>query len=216
MEKTDYITWEDISSPDQTPQQSEPQSFPWDNQPQETEPQQPPTQEQPQNIDEKYSMLGRFPKLSIDTDAYLLGFDENALIGELASTTPKATNEKGKFLIDFSQGANLQNLTTTLNQIASNNYNAKLDNCFVYKLNNGESLSNITSNKSSYSFIYYLQANSSNSKVLLDLSSISGPTIPQSDPATGILNIFPGWVPYSLSNNTSSQELIAIAGTFNE
>ena len=160
-----------------------------------------------------YSKLGSVNKIQINTDLYTLGFNTNELINELSTLSPTSLDEKGRYSVDFSQGEQLNNVILILQQIASL-YNSKLKSCFIYRIASGDKLLNIFKGKPNNSFIYYLQADQNSCHVINDLSSIGGPSISQSDPSEGILNVFPGWVPYSLSENNSDGEMIAIAGTF--
>jgi len=164
-------------------------------------------------LNRSYSRLGSINKIQINTDLYTLNFDTNELINELSFLNPIKLDEKGRYEVDFSQSQKLTDVILTLQQIAST-YNTKLKSCFVYRITPGDKLLNIFKGKPSNSFIYYLQADYNSSHVINDLSSIGGPSVSQTDPASGILNVFPGWVPYSLSENNSEGEMIALAGTF--
>lgn len=176
---------------------------------------------QPQNFNDynesdlpnSFSSLGSVNKIQINTDLYTLNFNTDQLINELGTLTPTPLDEKGRYTIDFSQGEYLNKVILTLKQIASI-YNSNLQSCFIYKIAKGDNLLNIYKGKPNNSFIYYLQADQNSSHVINDLSSMGGPSVSQTDPSTGVLNVFPGWVPYSLSTNNSEGDMIAIAGTF--
>lgn len=160
-----------------------------------------------------YSKLGSVNKIQINTDLYTLDFNIKQILDQINTLTLTPLDEKGRYYIDFFKSEYLNEVISTLSEIASQ-YSSTIKDCFIYKIKRGDNLLNIYKGKPSNSFIYYLQADRNSSHVINDLSFMGGPSLSQTDPASGILNIFPGWVPYSLSVNNSKDEMIAIAGTF--
>ena len=65
-----------------------------------------------------------------------------------------------------------------------------------------------------YNYIYFLQASHSSGKVILDFSSLNGPTESVIESSPGILLLLPGWVPYRITKNFSNENMLAIAGRF--
>ena len=160
-----------------------------------------------------YSKLGNVNKVQINTDLYTLNFDLDEILTELNALTLTPMDEVGRYDTDFFKSDYLTQVISTINEI-STQYGARLKDVFVYKIKKGDNLLNIYRGKPNNGFIYYLQADQNSSNVINDLSAIGGPSFIQTDPANGILNVFPGWLPYSLSINESENEMIAIAGTF--
>ena len=160
-----------------------------------------------------YSKLGNVNKVQINTDLYALNFDLEEIITELNTLTLTPMDEVGRYDTDFFKSDYLTQVISTINEIATQ-YGSRLKDVFIYKIKKGDNLLNIYRGKPNNGFIYYLQADQNSSNVINDLSAIGGPSFIQTDPANGSLNVFPGWLPYSLSINESENEMIAIAGTF--
>ena len=240
-----WINWDDVDSSSQTDSPTDPQTLPnqnnlnwndmepdqsstppnlnWEenleeNNPSIDEDNDPPSQDF-SNFDEDshskmYSKLGSTTKISINNDIISLNLDIQKILNELDNTDLTSLDEEGRYSVDFSQGEELKKLILTLKLIAKE-YNSDLSNCYVYSLKSQDKFLNINKSKPLFSFIYYLKTNVNSNQVIIDLSHIGGPSLSLNTPSPGILNIFPGWLPYSLSANLSEENCIAIGGSFN-
>ena len=172
--------------------------------------------QQPQTVpvveSETYSFLGSTNKLQVRTDLYHLNNNFIEGVKELDNTNQQPTEESGKFNFEPQENTELANILKNITKIAISK-GQKIKDCFVYKLNgNEESLP--FKLDSTYSFIYTLQSCSNSNSVILDLSSIKGPKLKSSDTIPNILEIIPGWIPFTLGKNIQNESLIAIMGTF--
>ena len=63
-----------------------------------------------------------------------------------------------------------------------------------------------------FDFIYFLRADKDKGNLILDLSSINGPSVQAFQSSAGILVLIPSWVSYSITRNKSTDDFIAIGG----
>ena len=158
-----------------------------------------------------FSYLGEVSKLQISNHLYQLDFNTSQSILELNNINLTKLNDDCKF--DFNPKPN-----TSLGKIIENivkisiKKQLKIKECFLYKVPKDHSILNIFNSKSKNTFIYCIQSNNKGGNIILNLSSIGGPSVPIVTSPEGILNIIPGWIPCSISKNTSNKELIFIAG----
>ena len=105
-------------------------------------------------------------------------------------------------------------MLTTISQIAESR-NQSVADVFFYRIPKGESSSNIFRGKPNTNFIYFVNATYDSGDIVLDLSSVGGPSVKAIDSNPSLLVTLEGWVPYNISRNNGDQDLIAIAGSFN-
>jgi hypothetical protein len=160
------------------------------------------------------SYLGEVNKFQISNHLYHFNIDNSQTVKDLKNLNLVVLNDDCKFDFNPEQNTSLGKVIENIVKVSSQKQ-LKIKECFLYKVPNNHSILNIFESKTKYSFIYILQSNNEGGDIILDLSSIGGPSIPLKNPPEGILNILPGWIPYKVSKNNSNKELIFIAGTLN-
>lgn len=165
------------------------------------------------NLEKVYTSLGSVSRLEIKNELYQFNLDLSKPIHELKSTREIKDLGDGRYGIDFQPNTELGNIVSNIKSIGEKQ-GLKLVDCFIYKVGKGESSINIFKGKTTKSFIFFLQADYTSGKVIMDLSSMGGPSVSLMDSSPNILSLFPGWIPFSISKNNSPQELVAIAGHF--
>ena len=163
-------------------------------------------------VKKDYSFLGSIPKLEVKNDVYILNNNNDQAVNDLNNLNPIPRDNDGAFDFSPQENTELGNIIQLIVKIAIEQ-NGKVSNCFILKNKPGESILNIFRGKPTKSFIYFLQGDTDSGDVILDLSSLGGPSGKLIDTKPGVLCTFPGWIPYSVSKNNSNTEFIAIAGT---
>ena len=163
------------------------------------------------NLDLKASYLGNFNKVEIKNSLYQLNIDNIQALNDLQNSSLKELDD---YRFDFSPSPNtaLGNIISNIFNIAKQS-NSRITSCNVYQVPPGSSVLNLYKNKPKTRFIYFIQADYNSGDVILDFSSLGGPSIKAQDSTTGILSLIPGWVPYRITPNQSELPLIFISGT---
>ena len=165
------------------------------------------------NWERKISLIGLLPKLSIEALIYKFNYDDTKAISQLDLSTLKKINEDGKYKIPLQINNELNNILTGIKNIGENR-GMRLVHSYLYKNSPNESSINISKGECIYNYIYFLQADYSSGNVLLDFSSLNGPTEQVIESSTGFLLLLPGWVPYRITKNLSNADMVAMAGRF--
>ena len=159
------------------------------------------------------SYLGSFNKIQIDTKVWNLNHNNEQIYNDLLSNRPNKLDEDGRYECNPQPNSELENLINTIFNIGKDQ-GLKLNHCFLLKTQPNESHLNITKGNPKYNFIYFIQAKYNSGDIILDFSSIKGPSLKALDSNTSTLSLIPGWVPYRITKNTSDKEMIAIVGNF--
>ena len=228
------IQWENW---DNQPQQEQPQQT-WGEHPQQEQPPRdwstPPQQEQPfddnkseepiltneelveyelnQFIDDNSTFLGNTSNITISTDLYQINIDNQSLLEEILKSNLDSLGDN-RFRINLESNTKLEELLSLINLIGKKQ-GLKLSNFNLYKVPSGESVLNIFKGKPKKNFVYFVKCDYYSGDVIIDLSSIGGPSTKSLTTSQSILSIIPGWVPFRISKNESKNEFIAIAGSF--
>jgi len=165
------------------------------------------------NWERKTSFIGLLPKLSIEALIYKFNYDNTKAISQLDLSTLEKINEDGKYKIPLQSNNELDDILIGIKNIGENR-GMKLVHSYLYKNSPNESSINISRGECIYNYIYFLQAGYSSGNVILDFSSLNGPTEQVIESSTGLLLLLPGWVPYRITKNLSNTDMIAIAGRF--
>ena len=164
------------------------------------------------NISNSFSYLGEVNKIQISNHLYYFDIDNSQAIQDLNNINLSKLDNDCKFDFnpkpDTALGKIIENIVKIMKK-----QNLKIKDCFLYKTPPNHSILNLFRNKSKNYFIYFIQSNNKGGNIILDLSSIGGPVVPIETTNKNLLNIIPGWIPCSISKNTSNNELIFIAGT---
>lgn len=165
------------------------------------------------NLERTFSFLGNVPSNIINTKLWYVNKSNQEILTDLNLNNLELLNKDCKYQLDLQPNTSLADLMVSISKIGLKS-GLKLNNAFLYRLKPNESSINIFKGNPKAHFIYFIQGNHDSGEVILDLSSIGGPSNKLLDSTPGILSIFDGWVPYRISKNTSDGDLIAIAGTF--
>jgi len=165
------------------------------------------------NWERKTSIIGLLPKLSIEALVYKFNYNDNQAVSQLDLFNLEKLNEDGKYKISSQNNSELTNIINAIKNIGENR-GMKLVHSYLYKNSPNESSINISRGECLYNYIYFLQASHSSGKVILDFSSLNGPTESVIESSPGILLLLPGWVPYRITKNFSNENMLAIAGRF--
>lgn len=163
-------------------------------------------------VKKDYSFLGSIPKLEVKNDVYILNNNNDQAINDLNNLNLVSRDNDNAFDFSPKENTELGNIIQSIVKI-SIEQKGKVSNCFILKNKPGESTLNIFRGKPTKSFIYFLQGDTNSGDIILDLSSLGGPSGKLIDTKPGVLCTFPGWIPYSVSKNNSNTEFIAIVGT---
>ena len=162
----------------------------------------------------KTSILGLLPKLKVEALLYKFNYNDPKAISQIDLSNLKKLNDDGKYEIPIQENSDeLINILTAIKNIGKSR-GMKLIHSYLYKNSSNESSINISRGECLYNYVYFLQANHNSGDVILDFSSINGPSEQVMESSTGILLLLPGWVPYRITKNNSNQDMIAIAGRF--
>ena len=167
----------------------------------------------PQDWEKKTSVLGLLPKLSIEALLYKFNYNDSEATSRIDLNSLESLDNDGKYKIDFQNNNELINILTAIKNIGESR-GLKLQHSYLYKNSPNESIINISRGECQYNYIYFLKASHNSGDVVLDFSAINGPSEKVIDSSTGILLLLPGWVPYSISKNQSTEDMIAIGGRF--
>ena len=160
----------------------------------------------------EYSVLGRINRISVDTDLFYLNINPEKVLRDLNDLNLTPLDSDGRYDFSPTKDTDLGKVIQTIFNI-SQSQGLKISNCFVYKNNPNEASLNVFKGKPKSHFIYFIQGDFNSGDVVLDLSSLGGPSKKILDSSPNILTLIPGWVPFSISKNTSNKEFIALVGT---
>ena len=65
-----------------------------------------------------------------------------------------------------------------------------------------------------FNFIYFVQSDEASGDIILDFSSMGGPSYSIKKPKNGQLLVIPGWIPYRISKNKTEKDNILITGMY--
>ena len=122
-------------------------------------------------------------------------------------------NEDGRFDFSPQENSELGKVIQSIIKIGVNeHHNARILDCSVIKTEPKESFLNIFSAKPRLQFLYFAQTDQNSGDIVLDFSTLGGPSFNITKPENGTLIIFPGWIPFRVSKNNSLNDQIIISG----
>lgn len=181
-----------------------------------------PTTSEEQNIaseweveidDKNYSFLGTVKNIELTPELYFITRDNNEALKDINFDNLEPLDNDGHYKFKSTGNSELSHIAGTIRDIASNK-KLKLSNIFLYKNSKGESTINFSKDKPAMNFIYILKGNKQSGNVILDLKALNGPSVQAFETIPGILCLFQGWIPFSISKNLDDQDLVAIGGSF--
>jgi len=167
----------------------------------------------PENFEKKYSFLGAITRIKVDTLQYKFDYDNKKATIETHNSPLTQLDQDGKFKLNLDENTpELNNIVSSIIEVASD-MGLNINNAYLYKNFPKESSTNISrTNNSKFDFIYFLEADKDKGNLILDLSSINGPSVQAFQSASGILVLIPSWVSYSITRNNSTDNFMAIGG----
>lgn len=166
-----------------------------------------------ENWQTKSSLIGLLPKVKIEALVYKLNYNNEQAINEIIGAGYERLDDDGRYQIKYKPNTELSEILGTIKNIGEAR-GMKLHHSFLYKNEPKESSINISRGDCRYNYIYFLQGDYDSGQVVIDFSSINGPSEQVIETTPGILLLLPGWVPYSISKNKSDKDMIAISGRF--
>jgi hypothetical protein len=149
-------------------------SFSWDEE-----------QKQSQLISRNWSLIGNINRIVVDTEIFQLNSNLNEAINDLNQLDLTPLDNEGRYDFSPKKDTELGNIIKSLVEISSSR-GLKIKNCFLYKNSPLESSLNIFRGKPVKQFIFFLQGDYNSGEVILDLSSLGGPSAKILDSANRI------------------------------
>jgi len=167
----------------------------------------------PENFEKKYSFLGAVTRIKVDTLQYKFDYDNEKATAETHNSPLTPLDQDGKFKLNLNENTPfLNNIISGIKEIAFD-MGLNINHAYFYKNFPKESTINVSrTNNSRFDFIYFLRADKDKGNLILDLSSINGPSVQAFQSSAGILVLIPSWVSYSITRNKSTDDFIAIGG----
>ena len=167
----------------------------------------------PENFEKKYSFLGAVTRIKVDTLQYKFDYDNEKATIETHNLPLTPLDQDGKFKLNLDENTpELNNIVSGIREVAFD-MGLNINHAYLYNNFPKESSTNISkTNNSQFDFIYFLKADKDKGNLILDLSSINGPSVQAFQSASGILVLIPSWVSYSITRNNSTDNFMAIGG----
>tara|TARA_R110002012_G_scaffold148710_1_gene307642 strand:+ start:276 stop:1055 length:780 start_codon:yes stop_codon:yes gene_type:complete len=163
-------------------------------------------------LDSSFSFLGNTNELYFQGYLFDTTLDINKIVEEINNLI-EPTNEEGRYSYDPSKDSVLGKLVHNLVKIGIRQ-NVKIIDSSVIKTQPNESFLNIFKAKPTFNFIYFVQSNEASGDIILDFSSMGGPSYKIEKPKNGQLLVIPGWIPYRISKNKTEKDNILITGMY--
>ena len=161
--------------------------------------------------EKEFSYLGGVDILKLKNELYFFNFNSDLLLNELQDQNLKPLGSDGLYQPQITPNSELEKLVANISELGKSK-GLNLNSLLVKKIQPSESSLNIFKGKPKSNFIVFIQGNYDSGDVVLDLSSMGGPSQKLLDTTPHHLSIIPGWIPYSITKNN---ELIAIVGSYN-
>ena len=167
----------------------------------------------PENFEKKYSFLGAVTRIKVDTLQYKFDYDNEKATIEVHNFPLTQLDQDGKFQLNLNENTpELNNIISGIKEVAFD-MGLNINHAYLYKNFPKESTINMSkTNNSKFDFVYFLKADKDKGNLILDLSSINGPSVQAFQSSSGILVLIPSWVSYSITRNNSTDDFVAIGG----
>jgi len=159
-----------------------------------------------------YSVIGKTAELYYDGFLYNLKCDNFKIIDEINNLNLTPKEKDGRYEFSPQEGTELGKLIKSIVKLSLNEFNLRIIDCNIIKTSPNESFLNIFNGKPAYQFLYIAQSNDNSGDVVIDFSSIGGPSYNIEKQEEGTLILIPGWIPFRISKNNSEQDHILING----
>ena len=165
------------------------------------------------NWERHYSFLGKLPKVPIDILLFKLDYNNENITNEIVNSGFEPVDKDNRYKIHYQGNSELTKVLNSIKNIGDLR-GFDLHHSYLYKNSPNESVLNIAKGQCIYNYIYFTQAEYNSGDVILDFSALNGPSEKILENSPGILALIPGWVPYRISKNSSTKDMIAIGGRF--
>ena len=172
------------------------------------------------NSNEDFNFMGSTNELYYNGFLFDLKVDNSKILEEINNLNLELTPEDGRYSFNPSKDSELGKLIHILVKIGIRD-NTKIIDTSIIKTKPGESFLNIFKKKPQFNFIYFAQSNEKSGEVIIDFSTIGGPSYSIKKPTshstfltTNQLIVLPGWIPYRISQNKSEDDNILITGMY--
>lgn len=162
----------------------------------------------------KYSYLGVTKAIELSPELYMFYHDNKKACADIDLDNLKPLDDDGRFKVESLPNSELSQILGSIQNIATDK-GLNLDMFFLIKNVPDSSSINIFKGKPKMNFIYVLQGDKNSGNIVLDLSSLGGPSQKVMDTSNGMLLLFEGWIPYRITRNLSQINLLTIAGSLN-
>ena len=159
-----------------------------------------------------YNLVGPTDELYYSGEIYDIRCNTEEIIKDINNLNLKIKDKDGRFDFSPQENTEIGKSIKAIVQLGMNQHNLRLIDCHIVKTNPNESFLNIFSGKPKFNFIYFIQSSENSGDIVLDFSSIGGPSFNITKPKNGSLILLPGWIPYRIFKNFSSKEQILITG----
>jgi hypothetical protein len=168
----------------------------------------------PQSVDTPslFSLIGKTEELYYNGFLYNLKVNNTNIVNEIESLNLIPKEKDGRYEFNPQENSELGNFIKSLLECSLHEHNLRIIDCNIVKCSPNESFLNIFSGKPPFNFIYVAQSNGNVGDIILDFSSMGGPSFGMRKYEEGTLILIPGWVPYRISKNDSQQDHILITG----
>ena len=163
-------------------------------------------------LDSSFNFLGNTNELYFQGYLFDTTLDNIKMIEEINSLI-EPTNEEGRYSYNPSRDSVLGKLIHNLVKIGMRQ-DTKIIDSSVIKTQPNESFLNIFKAKPTFNFIYFVQSSETSGDIVLDFSSMGGPSYNITKPKNGQLIVIPGWIPYRISKNKTEKDNILITGMY--
>ena len=171
-------------------------------------------EEETENVS-NYDILESSSEIRIQPLIYKLNSNVDQALIDLKDISLDLLNNEGKYDFNPQPNSELGKIIEKIVKVGIS-HKLKVTNCFIYKIKPNEPLLNLNPTKPIVSFYFYLKSDTNGGNVIMDLTSISGPSvIAHPNPNPDELILIPGWIPTRISKNTSNEDIIIIAGNLN-
>ena len=166
------------------------------------------------DLKEEIEFIGRTNELYYHGDLFNIKLNNLKILEDINNLDLKTIDDNGRHEFNPSGNSELGKLIHIILKICMTK-NLKIIDSSIIKTKPNESFLNINKGKPHFNFIYFAQSSQKSGEVIIDFSSIGGPSFRLNKPPQGELLMIPGWIPYRISKNQSNEDNILITGMIN-
>ena len=165
-----------------------------------------------QDNNTNFSVIGKTDELFWHGYLYNLNCNNTNIKNEIKNLDSTPKKNDGRYEFNPQENSELGKFVKSLLECSLQEFDLRILDCNIIKCAPNESFLNIFSGKPSHNFIYVAQSNDNVGDIVIDFSSMGGPSYGIKKYEEGTLLLIPGWIPYKIAKNNSQQDHILIAG----